>query len=183
MVKLLSILIIVGGVVLMLISPALGLFFVALGALFIFLTRKPKKGKETETRTYDIAGLSYHEEDLANIAQKSEEYEYTKKQIIDNELEDEKLYKYTFPSFGKLEKDPQNEHDKNAVKVLCGGVHIGFIPAKNAVEVSEIMDKKKITRVFIAIDGGEYRLYDSDSNTITRGEDRYAGLVRLEFEK
>lgn len=186
MVKLLSILIIVGGVVLMLANPLLGLFFVAFGVVLILLSRKNAKApatKETEARNYDIAGLAYHEDDLAEIAQETEEYEYTKKQIINDELEDEKLYKYSFPAYGKLEKDPQNEHDKNAIKVFCGGVHVGFIPANKAVEVGEIMDTKKIRNVFVAIDGGEYRLFDSDSGSITRGKDSYSGIVRIEYEK
>lgn len=32
----------------------------------------------------------------------------------------------------RLVRDPANAHDYNAVKVMCDGVHIGFVSAKNA---------------------------------------------------
>lgn len=185
MVKILSILIILGGVVLMLASPVLGLVFIAIGAGLLIVTKKSKQAAKPaarERRTYDIAGVNYCEDALEEIAEESEEYGYSKKKIIDNDLEDEEIFKYSYPTFGKLQKDPENEHDKNAIKVLCGGVHVGFIPAKKAVEVGEIMDTKKIVNVSVFIEGGEYKRYGSDAEEMEKGEKPFSGSVTVEYE-
>lgn len=185
MLKILSILVIVGGVVLMLASPLLGVAFIALGIILPIWDKKRKAASpssiQRERRTYNIAGLYYRKEALSEIAEESEEYGYSKKKIIDNDLEDEEIFKYSYPTFGKLQKDPENEHDKNAVKVLCGGVHVGFIPLDKAVEVGEIIDTKKIINVFVSIEGGEYRYYDSVDEKIKEGESEYSGTVTVEF--
>jgi hypothetical protein len=38
-----------------------------------------------------------------------------------------------------LALDPTNQYDSNAVKVLVEGTHVGFIPAKISMEITEIV--------------------------------------------
>lgn len=156
--KALAILLILGGIVLVLASPALGVAFALLGVV-IFAAAKKKKAPAppTERRTYDLAGVNYRETELMEIAEKADDGEY----------------KYTFPTFGKLLPDPENEHDPNAVKVLVGGVHVGFIPAKDAQEVKALLPRVKDVSVFI--EGGP--------RTDGEPDDIYSGVVNVELVK
>lgn len=39
----------------------------------------------------------------------------------------------------RLVRDPANAHDHNAVKVMCDGVHIGFVSAKTAPRYADLV--------------------------------------------
>ena len=184
--NILSIVVAVLGVVLALVSPAVGIAFAVLGvALFVWNKKTIAKKKEAqrprERKTYDIAGIKYHENELLEMSTESEEYGMSKAKIIDEGKEDEHIYKYDFPSSAKLEKDPENEHDKNAVKVIVGGRLVGFIPAKDAVEVGEILETKEVESINAFIEGGPYKVYDSNSEEIEKGEEPFSGIVTVVF--
>jgi hypothetical protein len=46
-----------------------------------------------------------------------------------------------------LEADPANEHDPDAVKVMHGDVHVGFIPKKNNRAVGALIEKGQLVAV------------------------------------
>lgn len=51
----------------------------------------------------------------------------------------------------RLARQPDNPHDPHAVQVVCDGVHIGFITAKNSGRYSEAIAKVEATgsQVFV----------------------------------
>lgn len=51
----------------------------------------------------------------------------------------------------KLEREPNNQYDANAVKVMVDGVHIGYIPKEIAVETAEKMDKGLAHEAYVQI--------------------------------
>lgn len=53
----------------------------------------------------------------------------------------------------RLTRQPDNPHDSNAVQVLCDGVHIGFISAKNSSRYSEAIAKVEATGRHVYVHG------------------------------
>jgi len=47
----------------------------------------------------------------------------------------------------KLERDPDNEHDSNAIKVIVSGRQIGFVPSSIAEALAPRMDRGKRAEV------------------------------------
>lgn len=41
----------------------------------------------------------------------------------------------------RLVRQPENPYDKNAVAVYDGGVHLGYVPAVDAVTIAKAMDQ------------------------------------------
>lgn len=39
-----------------------------------------------------------------------------------------------------LEREPDNQYDANAIKVLVDGIHLGYIPATSALGLAPVMD-------------------------------------------
>lgn len=186
LVYILSAVIVLAGVFFLLITPVAGAVFIVLGIVLIVwqsrvMKQKKEKARPRVRKSYDIAGLAYHEEVLDEIRTESDDYAMSAKKVKEADREDERIYKYDFPTFAKLEKDPTNEHDKNAIKVLVGGHVIGFIPAKDAVEVGGILDQKKIESISALIEGGPYKQYDSDSEEFETGEEHYSGIVTVVY--
>ncbi len=53
-----------------------------------------------------------------------------------------------------LQRDPLNKHDKYAVKVMLGDLHLGFLPREDAKVLSAVMDSgKKVLKCATSKDG------------------------------
>jgi len=42
----------------------------------------------------------------------------------------------------ELEREPNNPHDPNAVRILRNGTHIGYIPGKESKRFAELLDSR-----------------------------------------
>lgn len=184
----LAVIIALAGVFFLFVTPVAGIILIVLGVLiFLWQKKKAKAAKEanrpTERRTYDIAGINYHADELPALGSLSDDYRMSAEKIVEEGREDEELYKYDFPTSAQLVPDPENEHDKNAIKVIIAGTFVGFVPAVSAVEVGEIISTKKVKSVTAFIEGGPFKKYNSDTEEIEKGENVYSGIVTVEFEK
>lgn len=53
-----------------------------------------------------------------------------------------------------LVEEPTNIHDKNAIKVLISGVHVGYIPAEECIKFKSLIHSNRISEVIAEISGG-----------------------------
>jgi hypothetical protein len=60
-----------------------------------------------------------------------------------------------------LERDPENPYDPNAVKVLHGAVHVGFVPKEKAPEVGSLLVQERVTETLKGV-GNVIRIYYTD---------------------
>lgn len=130
-------------------------------------------GKRTET--FHIAGTSYREDAILTLAEENDDYNLSKKELIDNGMEDERIYKYYFPTMrSELIPEPDNPHDPNAIKVLVNGVHIGYVKAGSCSHVKNLLGSGKVSSYGVDIAGGPFkRIYeDEDGKYQLEKEDR-----------
>lgn len=117
------------------------------------------------TDNFFVAGTSYRQEDISSLACENDLYSYTKKELIDDSHDDEKIYQFEFfPSNVQLIPEPENPHDKNAIKVVVDGVHIGYIKAGSCSRVRNLLNSGKITSIEAEIYGGNYKILYQDDN-------------------
>lgn len=103
------------------------------------------------------------------LGEENDKYSLSKTEIISSGLEDEHIDKFLFDSFQVgLEKDPDNPHDKHAVKVLLDGEHVGFIPSESSAHVTKLIDNSQIDDLDAKVVGGPYKYYDSDEDIIVK---------------
>lgn len=63
----------------------------------------------------------------------------------------------------KIEREPDNEYDKNAVKIVLKEYgRIGYVPKSQNVEVAKILEEKENISFKMEITGGKYKLWDGD---------------------
>lgn len=133
--------------------------------------KAPEKPRATFER-HKVAGTSYHLDAIMALAQENPDYDLTKREIIDDELTDERIYQYTFTD-GPVElvDDPGNEYDPNAIKVLVAGQHIGYIKRGSTGRVHNLQRAGRVLGVTAEIYGGKYKvvLCDDDDD----GAERY----------
>lgn len=119
---------------------------------------KPAKSDANEKR-HRIAGTSYHMNEIMKFAHENPDYKLTKKQIMSMKLENTVIYKYEFdPVTVALEPEPDNPHDKNAIKVLFNGVHIGYIKAGSCSHVNKLMKSNRIESISGRLYGGPSKM-------------------------
>lgn len=131
-----------------------------------------------KTENFRVAGISYHMADFMELAQEDPDYSPKKSEIIENGLEDQRVYKFFFSAdLVELIPEPENIHDPNAVAVYADGHHIGYIKAGSCSRVKNLLASGRIRRISLDAGGGPYVYYDSDAKTFDADEAPYGAKV------
>ena len=118
--------------------------------------------------SFKVAGISFHEKEIIDeLASENDDYDMTKKEIVDAYMTDETIYKYTFSIDDvQLEPEPDNPHDPNAIKVIVDDVFIGHVPAKSTKRVKQILSKSP--EIMCEVYGGPSKIvFDEGDGTYT----------------
>ena len=185
-------------------EKSLGLFFLFDGALLILISRlmKPKKNApakaspkeetsksesvlddpKTQVKTIKVAGISNYLENVMDFAVENDEYEYTKKQIIAENLEDEEIPEYTFMDRpAEFIFEPDNEYDSNAIAIYVATKKIGYVPKERIPFIKDIIDSKRLKSATCEFVGGNYKIYDTDEGEIKKVELNLGARVTVEY--
>lgn len=130
---------------------------------------KPAAPVQPEGINYLVAGVSFREHDILEMAEESSEYTWSKKEIIDMCYTNDKLWRYCWdPKQVELVPEPDNQYDPNAVKVMVDGVHIGYIKKGSCKHVLRLLAEDRIRRITCTIGGGPYKVvweeYDDEKD-------------------
>lgn len=133
---------------------------------------------------FHVAGVSFHQNEIASLGYENSDYEMSKKEIIDSSMENEKIYAVEFdPQRVELEPEPDNPHDPNAIKVIVDGVHVGYIKKGSTAHVRNLLAAGG--KVSAEIYGGKYKMlchYDEDDDDVYEmecDEDMYGVTVSI----
>lgn len=118
---------------------------------------------------HKVAGVSYRTEELLSLGVTNEDYDLTKKQLIEAGLTDERVYQTDFyPDTCELIPEPENPEDPKAIKVVADGVHIGYIKKGSCAHIHKLLREDRIESVSCDIGGGDYKIvitdYDEDGD-------------------
>lgn len=141
---------------------------------------------ENDTKTYRVAGISYYEENILTFAQENYFYDMTKKELIEDGFEDERIYEYNFcVSKFEIVPEPDNPYDKNAIKVLADGVQIGHIKAGSCSHLLNVIKENRLTKIEGEIKGGKYKYigYDDETEKYILEKDKIPFYAQLEISE
>ena len=85
-----------------------------------------------------VVGISYRKANLKKILEFLE-YDYEFGQYKENGYLEPKNFEY-YTQKMSLEREPENGHDKNAIKVMVGNIHLGYVPKKLARKMAKLLD-------------------------------------------
>lgn len=118
-----------------------------------------KGEKEDKKITIKVVGLKYRKDNVTSLLTENFFYSETKKDLFDVGLTEERIYKYDyFSDMAELVPEPGNPHDKNAIKVLISGIHIGYIASESAENVLSLIEQNQIRHAMCDIYGGDYKI-------------------------
>lgn len=138
--------------------------------------RRIAAAKRTKTERIKVAGTSYYQNAIKKIGEKNDDYSLSKKELRED-FEGERVFALSFDPDLRLVPEPENENDKNAIRVEADGVKIGYVPKSKTKRVREIIESPGFRYSSVEIEGGKYKIVDEDGN-IERDEiDFWAELV------
>ena len=130
-----------------------------------------KKASETETlnkskpttKKFNIAGVTNYQKEIESIGYENSDFDLTKSELIEEDLVNEKIYRINFePIKTELIPEPENPYDKNAIKVIVDGVHVGYIKKGSCAHVKNLLSSDMIEKISCEIHGGKYKILYSD---------------------
>lgn len=148
-------------------------------SIFDFLRKKKNsikgntKNEEIHTggklvkEDFNVVGTHYHEDSLKKLASLTEDWRKSVKTLIGEGKVGTKIFKYTYINKPvKIVPDPGNVHDKNAMKVLIAGEHVGFIPRDEAPYVKKILETTSVKYITASVRGGTYKVISTNGDKI-----------------
>lgn len=126
----------------------------------VYYTKGPKQSSELKPAQekhiiFDIAGIYYYKDNLHKAGTINRKYYLKDEDLIG--LGRKSIYRFRYDKPLTLEEEPTNKHDKNAIKILVGGFHVGYVPAEFCAKVKQIIKNNAITDIKYNINGGEYK--------------------------
>lgn len=142
-------------------------------------------------KTHRVAGVSFYQDNIMKLAWENSDYDMTKKEIVEDDLTGEKIWKYKFsPRKTELIPEPDNPKDPNAIKVMVDGLHVGYIKSGSCSHVLNVLRDGRCMGIDCEIYGGPYKIvyeeydYDKDRNAYTlEKEERSFAIELTMYEK
>ncbi|QKG77401.1 HIRAN domain-containing protein [Streptococcus canis] len=114
--------------------------------------------------SFFVAGVNYRKSNLKK-AKEWLEYSYDYDEYKNDDYFNPQRYEY-YTQMVYLEREPNNEFDKNAIKVLINNIHVGYIPKKKAKKIAKLIDNGYNYRAELSIDECFYQKGDDIYVTI-----------------
>lgn len=143
-------------------------------------------GPHATFERHKVAGTTYHLDAIMELAEDNPDYDMTQREIIDECMEEERIYQYTFPD-GPVElvDEPDNEQDPNAIKVLVAGQHIGYIKRGSTKRIHKLQRSGRVLGITAEIYGGRYKIvrcveeYQMQHYEMDRDESLYGAAIEV----
>ncbi|MCU4885134.1 HIRAN domain-containing protein [Bacillus thuringiensis] len=164
----------------------------------------PIKLETNNTLTFNIAGVTFDNDkgkDIQSLLRRiaraiAKEYDieayggYTNKELLEIWGEASEFEDVEFGDYISFVKDPDNEFDKNAIKVIVNldgkEFHIGHVPKKQNIEIGKLLDSESITSILANFVGGKTKSVDyddeKDKDVVVITELTLGVLITLRFE-
>lgn len=136
----------------------------------------------SKEKTYKVTGVSHYIDNIKKLQVENVDYDYSKKELIENGYENERIYQYEFyPVKIELVPEPDNPYDPNAVKVVIDNELVGYIKSGSCKHILKVIAEDRIEKIDCKIGGGKYKFigYDEDEEKYFYEKDELPYFVDL----
>lgn len=152
-------------------------------------SKPSQNSSDLVTERIHVRGESFYEESFNELRYKNYEYDYSKKEIIEEGLDGHRIYQYEFdPVNVELIDEPDNPKDPNAIAVYVCGHQIGYVPHGSTAHIRNVREKYGIQRITAEMGGGKYKIvFEDDDNegsySMDHGEAPNWAIVSISYRK
>ena len=125
---------------------------------------EPKRPKGIiKTQRHKLENVEAHMKEIMELVEENEDYKLSKKALIEDGRENEKIYQYELSEKAKLLFG-----GGGAIQVFVDDVHIGDIKKGSTAKVKKLIESGTIQKIEAEVSGGNYKIVRYDS-----GRDKY----------
>lgn len=131
---------------------------------------------------FDAVGMQYYLDNYEDLCDKNDEYDLTNAQLLKQYDDGDEIYQYEYSNAHiKIEPEPTNEHDPNAIRISYKGKTLGHIKREETDKVRTYLAEGLPYKV--VIEGGPYKEISEDEDGKPYVEERETPLqVTVFFE-
>lgn len=142
---------------------------------------QPSANRTLIKEDYTAAGVIYYESNINKLATRNPGWKLTAKAAASQGKCDTMIFRYNYINKPvKLIPEPENEHDKNAVKIVIAGELVGYISRADNVHVLDILNHHKVKYISGFIGGGDYKVISKDG-AIDKGKKGHNVSIRIAY--
>lgn len=109
-------------------------------------------------KKYKVAGVTHYVDNILELAVEDPSYQMTKRELIEEDRVEEKVWKYFFaPEKVELVPEENNPQDPKAIKVVVDGRHVGYIKSGSCAHLRKVIEQGGIADIDCMIGGGPYK--------------------------
>lgn len=121
----------------------------------------PQKPKGViKTQRHKLDNVEEHMKEIMELVEKNEDYKLSKKDLIEDGREDEKIYEYELSEKATLIFGEGAE----SIQVFVHDVHIGDIKKGSKAKVKKLLESGTIQSIETEVSGGNYKKVRYDSS-------------------
>lgn len=118
-----------------------------------------------EQKLYHGAGMTHYMDALMELAVENGDYTCTKREFKKFLIINRRVYQHKFnPTKLDLVAEPENIHDKNAVKIILDDRHVGYIRSDETEGLVDLYNSDLVKRVQVVVEGGKYKILLGDGS-------------------
>ena len=142
--------------------------------------RRRAAAPKLRTERIKVAGTSFYQAEIKSLGEHNDDFDLSKRELCES-FDGERVFELEFDPVVKLVPEPDNEHDKNAIRVEADEVLIGYVPKGKTKAVRELLESGRVRRIEVEITGGKYK--KADDGDLDRGEWDFSAALILKVEE
>ena len=127
------------------------------------------------------AGVWHYESNIKKLACANPDWKLKKSDAAGSGKIGKKIFKHNYINKPvKLEFEPDNKHDPNAIVILIAGEKVGYIAQADNAHVRNILKNRDVKSLSAFIGGGEYKVFTEDGDEI-RSSFGFSVNIRIKY--
>lgn len=141
-----------------------------------------------KTERHYVAGISHYMDNIISLSTENPDYDMSERELLEEYDPDDRIYQYEFPAKKtELIEEPENEYDKNAIKVIIDGVHVGYIKKGSCSHIKKLLHSGIISGIDSEIRGGKYKYFEEDEERegkyyLEKGTANYSIVIEIMYK-
>ena len=133
-----------------------------------------------KTQRHKLDNIDAHMKDIMELVEKNEDYKLSKKALIEDVRDDEKIYEYELNATAKCCIGGGGE-----IQVFVSDTYIGDIKKGSRAKVKKLLESGTIQRIDAEVSGGNYKILKNvnDSYIVDELEDAFSITIEITYRE
>ena len=140
----------------------------------------PKTKGVIKIQRHKLDNIDAHMKDIMELVEKNEDYKLSKKALIEDVRDDEKIYEYELNATAKCCIGGGGE-----IQVFVSDTYIGDIKKGSRAKVKKLLESGTIQRIDAEVSGGNYKILKNvnDSYIVDELEDAFSITIEITYRE